>query len=244
MKHIKRILHLAAATFFAAGTLTAAEPEKQPEWVTSAGLNFTLTSGNTETVLFGADINAAKKGKVNEYLLGAAGSYGENQSVKNNELLRGFGQWNRLFNERLYGFLRGEAFHDGIAGVKYRLTGAGGLGYYLIKSEGTRLSLEGAPGYVYEKLNSGENKFVTIRLAERFEQKLSATARLWQTAEYLPNVESWTRDYVVNAELGVQADISKKLALRSVLSDTYDSTPSVGRKSNDLKLTTGVVYKF
>jgi len=227
-----------------AGTLTAAEPPKASAWAASAGLNFTLTAGNSETLLVGADINAAKKTKENEYLLGAAGAYGENDGTVNNQLLRGYGQWNHLFDDRLYSWVRGEALHDGVADVDYRLTGAAGLGYYLIKDARTQLSVEAGPGYVYEKLGSGKNDFVTVRFAERFERKLNDTARIWQSVEFLPNVSDFTGDYIVNAELGVEAALNKKLSLRTILTDTYDSTPSAMRKRNDLKLTTGVAYKF
>ena len=243
MKNLKHLLALAATTAFI-GALPAAEPEKKPEWVTSAGLNFTLTSGNTDTVLLGADINSVKKTKENEFLLGAGGGYGENQGRKNVEFGRAFGQWNRLFSERLYGYVRGEALHDGIADLRYRFTGTAGAGYYLIKEARTSLAVEVGPGYVYEKLTSGVNSFATIRFAERFEHKLSDTARIWQSAEFLPSLSDFTSDYVINAELGIESALTKKLSLRSVLTDTYDSTPSAGRKSNDLKLTTGLAYKF
>lgn len=243
MNYLKHLFALAATTAFIV-SLSAAEPEKKPEWVTSAGLNFTLTSGNSDTVLLGADINSTKKTAENEYLLGAAGAYGENQGQKNNELGRAFGQWNHLFSDRFYGYIRGEAMHDGIAEVRYRLTGTAGAGYYLIKEARTSLAVEVGPGYVYEKLASGVNKFATVRFGERFEHKLNDTARIWQSAEFLPNLEDFTTDYLINAELGIEAALTKKLSLRSVLSDTYDSTPSAGRKNNDLKLTTGLAYKF
>jgi hypothetical protein len=32
--------------------------------------------------------------------------------------------------------------------------------------------------------------------------------------------------------------------LRAVLQDTYDNEPALGRKHNDIKLITSIVYKF
>jgi putative salt-induced outer membrane protein YdiY len=235
------------AALLAGGALTtaalAAEPEAKPKWVTSAGLNFTLTEGNSQTLLIGVDINTIKKTKSDEYLLGASGAYGENDSVPNNELARAYGQWNHLFSERFYSYIRAEGLYDGIAGVDYRVTLSPGVGYYFIKNPKTTLSGEVGPGYVFEKLDGVENDYPTLRLAERFERKLSNTARIWQTAEILPDLGDFDK-FVANFELGIEAAINTKVSLRSVLTDTYNSQPGGSRKKNDVKIVTGVVYKF
>lgn len=249
MKNLKNLIALTAVTVMVASFAQAADAPKvadapkPPQWVTTANVGLTLTSGNTETVLITGDLNTAKKGERNEYLLGISGAYGENQGDKNNEIIRAFGQWNHLFSDRAYGYARLEGLHDGIAEVRYRITASPGAGYYFIKEEKTRLSLEVGPGYVYEKLASGLNHFFTVRISERFEQKLSKTARLWQTAEWLPNTKD-LNDYIVNAEIGIESAITEKLKLRALLQDTYDSTPSTGRKNNDLKLIAGLGYTF
>jgi hypothetical protein len=72
----------------------------------------------------------------------------------------------------------------------------------------------------------------------------SATARgLWQSFEYQPKIDEWT-EYFLSGELGVEADVTKKMELRLTLQDWYVSNPAPGRESNDLKLIAGVNYKF
>ena len=68
---------------------------------------------------------------------------------------------------------------------------------------------------------------------------------MWETAEWLPSLKNFSH-YIVNAEVGVEADLSKdkKWALRTYLQDTYNSVPAPGRKNNDLKLVAAVAYKF
>jgi putative salt-induced outer membrane protein YdiY len=220
-----------------------ANPEEKPKWVSSAGLNFTLTQGNAETLMVGLTFDTIKKAKSDEYLLGASMAYGENDGLKNVETYRGYGQWNHLFTERFYGYLRAEGLHDGIADVNYRLTITPGVGYYVIKKERTTLALEAGPGYVFERLAGIENDYPTLRLAERFEHKFGKGARVWQSAEIMPDLGDFDK-YIINAELGVEASLSEKLSLRSVLTDIYNSQPAAGRKKNDLKLITGINYKF
>lgn len=50
--------------------------------------------------------------------------------------------------------------------------------------------------------------------------------------------------YLFNFELGVDSAITKQVSLRAVLQDNYNSQPARGRKGNDVRLITGIAYKF
>src|SRR6185312_10590549 len=114
---------------------------------------------------------------------------------------------------------------------------------YFVKTTNTVLSAEVGPGYVFEKLGSDEHTFATLRIGEKFTQKLSSHARLWQSAEFLPQVDDLD-NYFVNAEVGVEADINSHMSLSTILQDTYKNQPAAGRKKNDLKLVAGIKYRF
>jgi len=236
---------LVSSTFPAAGQVASppASVPPPPKWERSASFGFTLTSGNSDTVLFTADAHAQKKWPNDELSFGANAGYGESDDVKNNDYLKGFGQYNRLFTERFYGYARLDAMHDDIADVDYRLTLGPGAGYYLIKREQTRLSAEAGPAFVYEKQGGDTKGYMTLRLAERFEHKITNGARIWQSAEILPQVDDFD-NFLVNAELGVEAPLTKTLSLRAVLQDAYDHEPAPGRKKNDLKLVSALAWKF
>jgi putative salt-induced outer membrane protein YdiY len=101
------------------------------------------------------------------------------------------------------------------------------------------------PGVVVERLGNTESTYLTLRVGERFEYKLSDRARLWQSLEYLPQVDRFS-NYLVNAEVGIEADLTKdkKLSLRTFLQDSYRNEPAPGRKQNDMKLVSAIAYKF
>ena len=82
-----------------------------------------------------------------------------------------------------------------------------------------------------------------LRLAEKFEHKFNDKTKIWQSFEVLPEIEDFD-NYILNAELGVETQLVQKLALRSYVQDTYDNQPAPGRKKNDIKLVTALVYKF
>lgn len=214
-----------------------------PKWESSAFAGLTLTRGNSDTLLFAANLKTQRKDKDNEWAFGADGAYGENNSVKNNEVVHGFGQYNRLFNERLFGYARLDATHDAIADIEYRVVLSPGLGYYLLKSKQTTLAGEVGPGVVFEKRGQVDDIYATLRVAERLEHKFNDSARIWQMVEWLPQVDRFG-NYIVNAEIGVEASLAKKLALSVMLQDTYINEPAPGRENNDVKLISGITYKF
>ena len=233
----------ASAAFGQDATITNAAP-KSPPWDISAAAGLTLTRGNSKTLLTTANLMGAKKWDQNELGLGVDGAYGENDNVKNVESLHGFGQYNRLFTERFFGYLRLEGLHDGIADINYRVSVGPGVGYYFVKNTNTTLRAEVGPGYIYERDGDGStHSYMSLRLAERFDQKLSATAKLWESVEILPQVDKFS-NYIINAEIGVEAAMTTKLALQTYVQDTYHSEPAAGRQKNDLKLVAGVKYKF
>lgn len=239
------LLSLASFSPCSAADSTNAPPTEppKPKWERSAAAGLTLTRGNSDTILLTASILALRKAEKNELSLGADGTYGEFEDTKNNETLHGFAQYNRLFTDRWYGYARLDALHDDIADVDYRLTLGPGAGYYFIKNDRTRLSAEVGPSFIHEKVGGDEDSYMALRVGEKFEHKLSDRARIWQSLEWLPQVDDFN-NYILIAEVGIEADITKKLSLRTFVQDTYDNDPAPDREKNDLKLVSGIAYKF
>lgn len=219
------------------------EEKPKPKWQRSMAAGITLTKGNSDTLLFTANAVGIRKWDKNELELGADGARGENNGTVNTETLSGYFQYNRLVSEKAYFMLRTEALHDTIADVELRLTVSPGVGYYLIKEEKRNLGIEVGPTFVYDKLGSGDNSYMALRVGERFETAISERARLWQTMEWLPQVNDMA-NFIVNFELGVEADLTEKLSLRVTLQDVYDNEPAPGRQENDIRLVSGIAYKF
>jgi putative salt-induced outer membrane protein YdiY len=214
-----------------------------PPWDLSVALGLTGTEGNSDTLLFTLTGRADKKWDANELRLGLDVAYGEQEDVKNNETLRAYAQYNRLFTDRWYAYGRVEGLHDAIADVEYRFTVGPGVGYYLIKQPQTTFSVEGGPGVVFEKQGDEKNSYFTLRIAEFFEHKFNDRVRVWESLEFLPQVDDWD-NFIVNGEVGVESALSKAWALRLVLQDTYDNQPAPGRKKNDIKLIAGLGWKM
>ena len=249
LKGLSKFALLAATALVVTAVLSAeaqstAPITAPPLWQGSATLGLTYTSGNSDTLLFVAKAVMAKKWDRNELEFGADAAYGEQDGKKNNEAYHGYGQYNRLFTEKWYGYVRLDALHDGIADIAYRVTLGPGVGYYFIKNETTMLRGEIGPGVVFERKGDLDDKvYATLRLAERFEHKLSKTANLWQSVEVLPQVDRWG-NFAVNAEIGLDVAINTRWSLKPYVQDNYVHEPAPGRKDNDVRLVVALGYKF
>lgn len=212
-------------------------------WLSSVSAGLTLTRGNKSTTLFITEFHTAKKTPQNEYSLGLGTAYGSQGSTETVNNYKAFGQWNHLFTDRFFGYVRSDALRDRIADLDYRFTVGPGAGYYLIRATNTSLAAEAGAGMEIQRLGGADQQFSTLRLAERFEHKFGDRARLWQSVRFVPQVDKFD-NYVITFEIGVEATISKSFSLKTYLDDTYANRPATARLKNDAKIVAGVSYKF
>lgn len=221
-----------------------ASPTPPPKWDGTFTLGLTATAGNVDSVLAAAKVAAQKKTAKDSWNLGADGAYGEVSSVKSAESAHGFGQYNHIFvDDTWYGYGRSEAWHDAIANVAYRFSSGGGAGYYFIKNKQTTLSSEAGPAIRVEQLDDEYHNYPTARLAQNFERKIDDHARVWENVEILPPINV-PEAFLINAEVGVETPLTHELSWQTYLQDNFANQPAPGFKDNDLKVVSGVVFKF
>jgi putative salt-induced outer membrane protein YdiY len=249
---VSSVLLMTCGIACAQAAAAAEAPPPPPEtkaWVTTAAAGLTLTRGNSENFLVTLSLDTKRKWERDELFFGASGGYGDSTSndvyTKNTEFLQGYGQYNHLFTDRFYGGLRLDGQYDGIAGIDYRAKITPLVGYYLIKEEKMTLSVEAGPSAVFEKLEGQDARtYAAVRFAESFEYKITASTKVWETLAYIPQIDEWTQNYLLNFEAGIDTAIAKGGSLRVVFQDMYASQPAPGKKDNDMRLLAGVAYKF
>lgn len=215
-----------------------------PKWDGTVTLGLTAMTGNVNSVLATAKVVAGKKVKWNQYDLEADGTYGEVNDVQSAQSAHGSAQVNHIFiDDKWYGYGRGDALHDAIANVDYRIIGSTGGGYYFIRDKMTTLSSEVGPAIQYERLDDEYNTYPSARLAENFERKIDEHARVWENVEFIPPI-TYPEAFLVNATVGVETPLTHSMSLQTYLQDNFANVPAPGLKNNDLKLISGVVFKF
>lgn len=232
-----------------------APPPEQKGWETVAAAGLTIQSGNSESVGATVSIDTKRKWDWDEVLLGASGGYGKSSSTGNNrsrttDYVKGYGQYNHLFTDRLYFGLRVDGEHDGIADLAYRLRIAPLAGYYLIKNEKTTLSFDVGPSFVIEEREASatsprdRQEYFALRIGEKFEHKLTDTTRIWQTAEYIPAVEDWPDRDLINFEIGISTKIISNWDLQVKYQVNYDNGVKYGKETTDTRLIAQTAYTF
>jgi len=255
MKHLVRTL-LPAALLWGGGLWAApgAEPDAPPPagWASEVSAGFNLTSGNSETTLL--DLGASTDYRAPGREIAATVSYAYGESGSPNDDVRRLDekttdnavarfQYNRLFDELRYAYGKAEARYDDIADIDYRATGGAGLGAYLLKSGTTRLAVELGLGYLAEKVGGVTDAAPVLQATQRFEHRLSETAKLFEELAYQPHLDAFSQ-YLLNVEVGADAALNHHLVLRVKATDRYDNDPAPGKKHNALALTAALVYSF
>ena len=225
-----------------------AQDEKPDGFKSSLSAGVTMTDGNSETLQGNAAISTeGEKSGLGSVRAGIEANYGEStiddEKDKTVENTRVFANAKKTISPKTFASLDGSVLTDDIAEIDYRATFGPGLGFYLVKNSRNSLSFDISPTYVWEKVAGVADDYLALKFAERFEHSISETAKLWQSAEYLPKVDDFS-DYLLETELGVEAAINTRMSLRVVLRDKYDSTPGEDLEKNDLTLISGITVSL
>ncbi|MFO7871406.1 MAG: DUF481 domain-containing protein [Kiritimatiellia bacterium] len=227
---------------FSAGLCIAAEENGVFNHTFSLGV--TLTDGNSDTLQADASlVTEWEKDGFGSIRAGVQGNYGESTVNSNKETTvenaRAFAGLKKNAGERIFASFSSEALYDEIASVDYRAVAGLGAGFYSVKNAETDLSLEAGPSYVWEEVAGQSDDYFALYFEERFEHRISKTAKIWQSVRYTPKADDFD-DYLLNGEMGVEAAISARSSIRVLVRDGYDSTPGPGLQKNDVSLITGI----
>jgi putative salt-induced outer membrane protein YdiY len=218
--------------------------EKDPTaWDLSVALGFNMTRGNTDTQLLNGAFDARQEKDSNVFLFNLNGADGKQSEERTQRFARGQATYQRLLTEQAYLSATASVISDDIADVDYRAVISPSGGYYLVKTEDTKISLETGPAYVFQKQGGGEDNFLAWRVANNFSWQFSQSAKLFQYAEYLLNTDDSDQSIVV-AKAGIEASLTTTLALVFAVEDRFNSAPAEERKKNDVLITSALKVSF
>jgi putative salt-induced outer membrane protein len=228
-----------------------AQPDKEKKeepkmgWEGSFNLGFAATTGNSNTSTGNVSIDAKLTRPESITRLGASDTYGKSGQESTADKSNAFAHYSYLITERFSAYLNLEWERDSIANLAYRINTGPGLGYFFIKKSNASLIGELGVSYVREQFrNVPFDDYYALRIAESGEWKITKTSKLWEKAEYLPDVSDFAKRFILKGEAGVEAAMTTKASLRLLVQDTFNSTPAPGRNKNDALYIAGIGYKF
>ncbi len=218
--------------------------EMEARWDHSVAFGLTLATGNSDVFLVNASYFADRRGTENEISLGLDVNYGQESGQRSAESYNSYFQYNRLLTtDRFFAYMRTSFMRDVIAELDYRIGTGPGFGFYVIHDDNQSLSVEIGGSYIVEKQGFFKDNYASARLGQKYQKQFNERVRLWQAVEILPQIDDLNNFYMF-AEIGVEAQFTDSISFRVRLQDIYDNTPFIGRKSNDLRLITGLSYYF
>lgn len=236
------------AVLLLAAVVSAGAQDNARAFRTSLSLSGALTAGNSETLQVNAALETAGEiARLGRVRAGIDGNYAEADTDDGRqttvENLRAVANAQKTLHERLFASLDLGASTDRIALVDYRVRVSPGLGVPILRSERTTLDAEAGPAYLWESVDDVRDDYLALRLAARLDHAHSETAKSWIALEYLPRTTDFA-DYLLNAELGVEAALNARLNLRLALQNRYDSRPAPELRENDVALLAGLGVTF
>jgi putative salt-induced outer membrane protein len=234
-----------------------APPPKDGHWRGTAGAALAATSGNTKTSSAVLNADVVRATEADKYALGgtlnhARGTDEAGERVTTADKSSLFGQYDRDFAPRWFGFGRLAYDRDALIDLSARTAATAGVGHRVIDTPEHTFTLLGGLGYTTERYgtaqtiaNETDTRFRRpgAFLAEESAHKLTQSTSLKQRLEAAPALDgSGAVLWKFNANLDVAINSSLSLAVGVI--DTYNTEPPEGAVKNDLSLFTGINARF
>jgi hypothetical protein len=218
-------------------------------WAGGANVGFALTAGNSETSNLAIAFTADRK-----TLKDHIGLYANSVFAKDNapgaipsttaQATQGGARYDRNFLPRVFGFGAADFQTDALQTLDLRSIFGGGLGWHAIMNDRTTLDILGGANYTSESYSGlPRRNIVAITAGEELMRKLGKSTVITQKLYAYPDLNN-LGEYRAAFNLGTITKLSKWLGWQNAFGDIYVTDPPVGKKTNDLQLTTGLNISF
>lgn len=217
-------------------------------WAGGGNLGIALARGNADTTNLSLGFNAARPTPNDKLSIAASSLYATNTtngvSTTSADTFAASLRYDHNLTKRIFAFGLMAGSYDHAQALDERLNPSAGLGLHLIASKMTTLDLLGGIGYTHERYSTGiTNNLINATLGEEFTHKLSASTSLVQDIYFFPDFNS-SGNYRANVDFGVATKLHGALTWNLNFADRYVTNPPVGKKKNDVLLTTGLGFSF
>lgn len=257
MNHSKSVLPglllLAAAVQAAADA--PAPPPPENTWFGKGQFGFLNSSGNSRSEAINANLDMSLIEGPWKHEATLTGLYGKNSGITAAERWVAGWQSNYAITADLFGFGALRYEHDLFDGFQYQASGAVGLGYKLINTAATKISVQAGVGYrslrpeelvkdaageVIQRIPGASSGNAILTAGADYSQALTETTTL--SDKLL--VESGSDNTMLHDEVALTVKMSTTLALSLGYAVNDNSKPAPGLKKLDTITTINLVYAF
>jgi putative salt-induced outer membrane protein YdiY len=228
-----------------ASATALARPEPPLTWTGGANAGFLQTSGNTDVNSLRLDAGVGARAAANRYSLGADINRAEDsgrETARNWSLL---GNYDRFLNRRLY--VNGNAIftNDPFRDLDLRSALGAALGYQVLDTSMTKLSVEGGLGWVNENFDAApDDSYTAIREGAKLDVLLAGD-RVTVFHEHNGYLGVTGDDNLfVKMKNGLRLGLVAGLVTTLQLDLDYDRSPAPGRRNTDRAFALTFGYRF
>jgi len=244
---MRKVLFLFIAAVIAKPTAWAQAPAQPLKLYTgSFGGGFALTGGNTDTKNINLTFDMVRDPKTKNVIKATALYLRGTQSDVLTLDRTAFNVRDEYsLTSRVFLFGQADYLRDQFKQIIFLWSPSGGVGYKLLNTDATLLSIDGGAGGFFEK-NPGQDvsRSGSLNAGQRLKYKLSSTAtftqslsNIWKTSDY--------GDYLTNFNVGLTSTLVRSLEIKVEFIDSYKRKPAnIGVKKNDTAFVTAFVLKF
>lgn len=218
------------------------------DWTGGGSFGFALARGNSDTTNVALGFNADRKTTTDEWNLFIASLYttstADNVTTTTANTLGGAIRYDHNLTKGLFAWGLFAGMYDDLQGLNERLSPNGGLGYHVINTKATTLDVLGGIGYTYENYVGGVvNNFINATVGEVLTHNFTENTAINEKLYFFPYLND-AGNYRGTFDFGVASKFYRALTWNLNFGDIYNSQPLVGKKNNDLVLTTGLGITF
>jgi putative salt-induced outer membrane protein YdiY len=222
-------------------------PRLSDLWNGSLDTGLGLVRGNSASTNFTFALNAVRattRDKMTYYTTSAfTRSTLNGVTATTAQTIAGGLRYDLNLSEKAFAFGTVDLFNDRFQDLDLRtVLGAGG-GYHALKSKRTTLDLLAGGDFERESFTTINRSSAELLLGETWTQKFVASTTFNETFLFNPNLSS-TGQYRSTFSAGLVTRLSKALSWQTTFNDFYLSNPVLGKKANDILLTTGLRITF
>jgi putative salt-induced outer membrane protein YdiY len=211
----------------------------------------TLVRGNTFTDTVAAGFNLGYKVKQEQLTFTGEYDYGNTKDRTTNSETTTvdrwdlYGKYQHFFTKKFYFYADSDVTKDRIADLDLRFTPSAGVGYQWFDKKPFNFGTEGGFAWLYETYTNGTptREEVSLKLAYHLTYDFNPMVTLFHDLTYYPSIE-YGSHYLINADIGLHAKLTKQLFAELKIEWDYDSTPALNALKNDARYIGSIGYSL
>lgn len=234
-----------SGTIDIASTTMLARPEPPLSWTGGANAGLLQTSGNTDVNSLRLDADVSARAGANRYSVAADVNRAEDTGRETARNWSVSGDYDRFLNRRLYINANTIFTNDPFRDLDLRTALGAALGYQLLDTAMTKLSVEGGLGWVDENFEAApDDSYTAIRESAKLDVLL-VTDRVTLFHEHNGYLGITGEDNLfVKMKNGLRLGLMAGLVTTLQLDLDYDRSPAPGRRNTDRAFALTFGYRF